>query len=158
MEGGRRRGRDIIKPDLDPDLELAEMAHSKDRHYWTQLRAALTAGVWASSAPAKAPNGRFLSWSELLRKFNKHCPGFKDIAEIASQTQALSIWLSANATDEDQLGSEPDGQLRLASECMLLPERIQEAIPGYDALKKLQSTRSDVRRPPLSLRTHLIPP
>lgn len=130
------------------------MAHGKDRHYWTQLRAALTAGAWASSAPAKTHNGFFLSWSELLRKFNKHCAGFQDVAEIASQTQALSIWLSANAADEDQLGSEPDGQLRLASECMLLPERVQEAAAGYDALKQLKSTRSDVRRPTLHLYTH----
>ena len=122
------------------------MAHGKDRHYWAQLRAALTAGVWASSAPAKTPNAYPLSWSELIRKFNKHCAGFQDVAEIASQTQALSIWLSANVADEDQLGSEPDGQLRLASECMLLPERVQEATAGYDALKTLQSTRSDVRR------------
>ena len=125
------------------------MAHGKDRHYWAQLRAALTAGVWSSSAPAKTPNGYFLSWSELIRKFNKHCAGFQDVAEIASQTQALSIWLSANAVDEDQLGSEPDGQFRLASECMLLPECIQEATAGYEALKKLQSTRSDVRLPSL---------
>ncbi|KAG6372063.1 hypothetical protein JVT61DRAFT_8771 [Boletus reticuloceps] len=119
------------------------MAHGKDRHYWAQLRAALTAGVWASSAPAKTPGGGALTWSELIRKFNKHCTGFQDVAEIASQTQALSIWLSANATDEDQLGSEPDEQLCLESECMLLPERVQEATPGYEALQKLQSTRSD---------------
>lgn len=134
------------------------MAHGKDRHYWAQLRAALTAGVWASAAPAKTPNGYSLSWSELIRKFNKHCPGFQDVAEIASQTQALAIWLSANAADEDQLGSEPDGQLRLAAECMLLPERVQEATAGYDALKTLQSTRSDVRRPSLSLHAHPILP
>lgn len=124
------------------------MAHGKDRHYWAQLRAALTAGLWTSSAPAKTPNGStFLSWSKLIYKFNKHCAGFQDIAEIASQTQALSIWLSANATDEDQLGLEPEGQLRLASECMLLPEHVQEVTAGYEALRKLQSTRSDVRRP-----------
>lgn len=122
------------------------MAHGKDRHYWTQLRAALTAGVWSSSAPAKTPSGyKSLSWSELIRKFNKHCPGFQDVAGIASHTQALSVWLSANAVDEDQLGSEPDGQLRLASECMLLPECIQEVTAGYEELKKLQNTRSDVR-------------
>ena len=39
---------------------------------------------------------------------------------------------------------------------MLLPEYVQEAIPGYDTLKKLQSF--DVRRPSLSLCTHPIPP
>lgn len=124
------------------------MAYGKDRHYWAQLRAALTAGLWASSAPARSPHSTtLLSWTRLIHKFNKHCAGFEDIAEIASQTQALSIWLSANAVDEDQLGSEPDGQLRLEAECMLLPERVQEAITGYEALKKLQNTRSDVRRP-----------
>ena len=125
------------------------MAHGKDRHYWAQLRTALTAGVWSSSSPAKTPKGYFLSWSELIRKFNKHCAGFKDVAEIASQTQALNIWLSADTLDEDQLGSEPDGQLRLASECILLPEHAQEPTEGYQVLKKLQSTRSDVRFPAL---------
>ncbi|KAG8215730.1 hypothetical protein J3R82DRAFT_7623 [Butyriboletus roseoflavus] len=119
------------------------MVHGKDRHYWAQLRAALTAGLWASPVPAKDPNGYTLSWSRLIHKFSKHCRGFQDLAEITSQTQALSILLSANTVDEDQLGSEPDGQLRLASECMLLPERIQEATAGYEVLKKLQSTRSD---------------
>lgn len=154
---GGRRGRGVRSIYLSPSGSVkALMAHGKDRHYWTQLRAALTAGVWSSSAPAKTPNNHFLSWSELIRKFNKHCTGFQDVAEIAAQTQVLSLWLSADAVDEDQLGSEPDGQLCLASECILLPERVQEATAGYQALKKLQGTRSDVRSPSLSFITHSV--
>ncbi|KAF9240835.1 hypothetical protein BU15DRAFT_87417 [Melanogaster broomeanus] len=119
------------------------MAHAKDKHYWCQLRAALTAGQWSSVSPAKTPNGYPLSWSELLRKFNKHCKGFRDVAEVASQTQALSILLGANATNEDQLGSEPDDEFRLGYECILLPERMEEATGGCETLKKLESKYSD---------------
>ncbi|KIJ67164.1 hypothetical protein HYDPIDRAFT_25637 [Hydnomerulius pinastri MD-312] len=119
------------------------MAHAKDKHYWSQLRAALTAGQWSSPAPAKVPNGSPLSWSELLRKFNKHCKGFQDVSEVASQTQALSLLLGANARDEDQLGQEPEKEFRLRDECVLLPERIEEANAGYELLKKLESKHSD---------------
>ena len=49
------------------------MAVAKDAFYWIQLRTALTAGTWESNAPAKAPNGVHLTWSELFRKFRKHC-------------------------------------------------------------------------------------
>ncbi|KAH7886691.1 hypothetical protein F5I97DRAFT_2017699 [Phlebopus sp. FC_14] len=119
------------------------MAHAKDKHYWSQLRSALTAGQWSSTLPAKAFNGSPLTWSELLRKFNKHCKRFQDVAEIASQTQALSILLGANARDEDQLGLEPEDEFRLGDECILLPERKEEATGGYETLKRLESKRSD---------------
>src|SRR5260370_21435770 len=74
----------------------------KERHYWTQLRAALTAGQWCSPSPAKSTKGDFLSWPELFRKFNKHCVGYKDVAEVASQTHALAkILLETHSDDED---------------------------------------------------------
>lgn len=118
---------------------------AKDRHYWTQLRAALTAGQWLSSAPAKAPNGSPLPWSELFRKFNKHCKGYTDVSQVASQTQALAILLCANSKDEDQ--DEPvrpeEYPLDLSDECVLPPERIEEAQIGYDVLKKLESSNFD---------------
>ncbi|KAF9221151.1 TPR-like protein [Gyrodon lividus] len=119
------------------------MAHAKDKHYWSQLRAALTAGQWTSSSPAKNFSGCPLPWSELFRKFNKHCKGFQDVAKIAFQTHALSELLGVNATNEDQLGSEPDNEFRLGDECILLPEQIETATGGYETLKKLESRHSD---------------
>ncbi|KAF7290669.1 hypothetical protein MIND_01307200 [Mycena indigotica] len=118
---------------------------TKDKHYWNQLRAALTAGQWAAQYPAKAPNGTLLSWSELFRKFNKHCGANRDITEVASQTQALSLLLAANSKDQDRDDSPPDGRyaLELGGECLLAEERIQEAKVAYDVLKKIESSNFD---------------
>ncbi|EGO23192.1 hypothetical protein SERLADRAFT_439938 [Serpula lacrymans var. lacrymans S7.9] len=118
------------------------MAHAKDKHYWFQLRATLTAGQWSAQYPAKAPNGTALSWSELLRKFKKHCKGFTEVAEVASQTQALALLLGANSTDEDQLGDE-HSILVLGNDCILPEERIEEASAAYESLQKLNSTNFD---------------
>lgn len=126
-------------------------ANAKDKYYWTQLRAALTSGQWASASPAKALNGTPLSWSELLRKFNKHCNGFSDVAEIASQTQALALLLAASEStqlkDRDLDGdrASPLGPLALGEECVLPEERQEEARAGYEALRKLDSASADVR-------------
>jgi len=120
------------------------MAHAKDKHYWAQLRAALTAGHWSSPSPAKAPNASPLSWFHLLRKFNKHCKGFQDVAEVVSQTQALCMWLGADAVDLDQLGTEDNDDIVLADECILPLERIEEGKGGYEILKKLNSNNFDV--------------
>lgn len=114
------------------------MAHAKDKHYWTQLRTALTAGHWKAETAAQAPNAKPLSWSQLFYKFNKHCRGFQDVAEIAVQTRTLVLLLEANATDGNVL--------RLGHECVLAPERVQEAHEGYQALMKLESKHSDVRK------------
>ena len=130
------------------------MAHPKSEHYWTQLRIALTAGRWSSSAPARAPNGKSLSWAELLRKFNKHCTGYSDVAEVASQTQALSLLLEANSKDVDQdetcsledvYPPGEDGILSLGKECLLPPERHEEARVTYEGLKLLRAENDDVR-------------
>ncbi|OBZ73220.1 hypothetical protein A0H81_06881 [Grifola frondosa] len=121
------------------------MAQTKSQHYWRQLRSTLTAGKWDAPHPAKAPNGAPLSWSELLRKFNKHCTGSKDVAELASQTQALSLLLAANSRDRSLDGNELSerGPLSLGEECMLPEERLEEAVAGYDSLKQLESASSD---------------
>ncbi|KAJ4490631.1 hypothetical protein J3R30DRAFT_3277139 [Lentinula aciculospora] len=118
---------------------------TKDRHYWTQLRAALTAGHWSSSSPAKAFNGAPLPWTELFRKFNKHCKGYIDVAEVASQTHALALLLIANSKDEDQdVPVRPEEYpLELGDECILAPERMEEARSGYDVLKKIESSNFD---------------
>jgi hypothetical protein len=122
------------------------MSHQKDKHYWTQLRSALTAGQWSASYPAKAPNAIVLSWSELFRKFNKHCRGFGDVAEVASQTQALALLLAANSKDEDENDAVEGAEylLALGSECVLPEERVEEASPGYEVLKRLGSSNFDV--------------
>ena len=147
------------------------MASPKDQHYWTQLRIALTAGRWSSPLPAKAPHGKPLSWAELLRKFNKHCTGYSEVAEIASQTLSLSLLLGAYPTDEDQGESNcfedsidnvsptrKDGVLSLGMECLLPPERQEEARIAYESLKRLKPEHSDVRSVALrrrGYRTHV---
>ena len=124
------------------------MSHSKDRHYWIQLRAVLTGGQWDANFPAKAPNAAPLSWSELLRKFNKHCSGFSDIAELASQTQALAILLSSTqgtSLDVDGNRFDDSNPLALGEECVLLEERIAEASQGYNVLTRLSGSNTEVR-------------
>ncbi|KAJ7577917.1 hypothetical protein C8J56DRAFT_969997 [Mycena floridula] len=110
----------------------------KEKHYWAQLRGALTAGQWTSPIAAKAPNGSALSWSELFRKFNKHCKGFQDIAEVASQNHALALLLGDENDDEADLYP-----LQLGDESILLPERVAEASTGYEILKGLESSNFD---------------
>lgn len=125
------------------------MAHPKDRHYWIQLRTVLTGGQWDANFPAKAPNAAPLSWSELLRKFNKHCPGHTDVAELASQTQALAILLSSTprGTNLDCDGNRFDHSdpLALGQECMLPEERVGEASQGYTALTTSTGSNTEVR-------------
>ncbi|OSX62812.1 hypothetical protein POSPLADRAFT_1065909 [Postia placenta MAD-698-R-SB12] len=118
------------------------MAQTKDHHYWKQLRETLTGGRWDHAFPAKTPKGAALSWLELLRKFNKHCVGHTHVSELASQTQALSLLLSANSGLDANL-AEPQGPLILGDECVLPEERLVEATAGYNALKSLESTGSD---------------
>jgi hypothetical protein len=103
----------------------------------------LTAGQWRSLFPAKAPNGTPLSWSELFRKFNKHCNGFRDIAEVSSQTHLLGSLLATDTEDEDVTGNTTQPPLDPMNECVLSSERAQEALLGYDVLRGLES--SDVR-------------
>ena len=121
------------------------MAQSKPQHYWRQLRSALTAGQWDANAPAKDWHQRPVSWSELIRKFVKHNPEHRDVAELASQTQALSLLLSANANSLDGGDVGSQGPLALGDECLLSEERMDEARVGYDSLRQLDASRSDVR-------------
>lgn len=123
------------------------MAATKEKHYWTQLRIALTSGQWDASTPGRAPNAAPLSWSELLRKFRKHCIGHADTAELASQTQALSLLLAANASDQSLDGNDvtSPSPLELGQECMLAEERMPEALVGYNTLKSLESSNTEVK-------------
>jgi hypothetical protein len=118
----------------------------KDLHYCTQFRAALTAGKWSASHPARTPNGSPLDWPQLLHKLNKHCKGFTDLAEIANQTQGLALLLGANSKDVDQNDRKPQpgSTLTLGNECILPEERIEEAESGYDTLKQLQTVNFNV--------------
>ncbi|PPR04627.1 hypothetical protein CVT26_015006 [Gymnopilus dilepis] len=135
------------------------MSSPKERHYWSQLRAAITAGQWRSEFPVKAYNGSALSWSELFRKFKKHCRGFEDVAVVAEQTRLLALLLGSKYKDDDENSEVEDtsapnseggssrkgrlGKVDLEEECVLLPERVEEAKVGYDTIQSLQSSRFD---------------
>jgi hypothetical protein len=142
------------------------MSNPRERHYWAQLRSALTAGQWRSPYPARAYKGEPLSWSELFRKFNKHCKGFQDFSEVAAQTHALSLLVGARFVDDDEdderntvpdlaadaesvVGEKDEGRKRgvldLGGECILPEERKQEAMSVYEVLKSLDSSNLDVR-------------
>ncbi|KAI0084572.1 hypothetical protein BDY19DRAFT_898280 [Irpex rosettiformis] len=114
------------------------MANAKEKHYWSQLRAALTSGSWDVHSPAQVPKGGPLSWSEMLRKFNKHCQGYSDVAELASQTQAISLLLIAQ--DEDKPSKSP---IAFGEECTLPQERVEEATAGYATLRSLRTAEKD---------------
>ena len=128
------------------------MALTKDKHYWTQLRTVITASRWESELPGKDLKGYALNWANLLRKFNKHCPGQNEFAEVVSQTHHLHLQLAAGqrelATDDSRRSKA--GPLDLGDEVILSRERQQEGEMGYDVLKAIPSP-SEVR--PLKL-TH----
>jgi hypothetical protein len=133
--------------------------NTKERHYWTQLRAALTAGQWCSAAPAKAPNGQPLSWAELFRKFNKHCRGFQDVAEVAAYTRTLAKLLSDVRPDDDEeievrdekvsFGPNMDargrGRLGIEGEVVLEGPYVGQALSKFETLKGLDSSNCSVR-------------
>ncbi|KAN0125978.1 hypothetical protein V8E52_001185 [Russula decolorans] len=121
------------------------MAQTKDRHYWSQLRAALTGGAWGSSTPAKNFKGVPISWTELLRKFNKHCHGYIDVSEIANRTQALALLVAGIPTDGGLDGDDQfhEDSLALGIECVLVGEHADEARAGFEALKNLESEHAN---------------
>jgi hypothetical protein len=125
------------------------MAQTKDKHYWTQLKAALTGGCWGSSTPAKNFKGAPISWTELLRKFDKHCHGYIDVSEIANRTQALALLVAGIPTDDELDGDDRSGEdsLALGTEGVVDGEHAEEARVGFEALKNLESehANSDVR-------------
>jgi hypothetical protein len=121
----------------------------KKRHYWAQLRTALTAGQWRTRFPAKTPSGAPLSWSELFRKFNKHCQGAQDVANVASHTYTLALSISEDSLNED----EDDGASILAidTECLISQGRVKKIEAGYEELQSLQSSNLDVSTIPQSM-------
>ncbi|KAF7416321.1 hypothetical protein PC9H_002586 [Pleurotus ostreatus] len=119
-------------------------SNGKDKHYWTQLRSALTAGQWNTQHPSRTPNGIALTWKELFRKFNKHCRGFEDVCEVASKTRLLGLFLVANSKDEDQDDPlSPGRELLIGDECILSEERVAEGQEAFDELKKLEASNFD---------------
>ena len=117
------------------------MALTRDKHYWTQLRTAITAGQWDSDLPGKDPKGYTLNWANLLRKFNKHCPGQNEFAEVVSQTHYLYLQLAAgqqkSAIDSSQRSQT--NPLDFDDDAILPEERQQEGRVGYDALRAIPS-------------------
>lgn len=125
------------------------MAQTKDKHYWTQLRAALTGGFWGSSTPAKNFKGNPITWTELLRKFDKHCHGYTDVSEIANRTQGLALLVAGIPTEDELDGDDQSGEdsLAVGTESIVVSGRADEARVGFEALKNLESEHdnSDVR-------------
>lgn len=117
------------------------MALTKDKHYWTQLRTAITAGQWDSDFPGKDTNGKTLNWANLLRKFNKHCHGQDEFAEVVSQTHHLYLQLAAGQKNSDIHGSQRSqtSPLDLGDDTILPEERQQEGQAGYDVLNTIPS-------------------
>lgn len=117
------------------------MALTKDKHYWTQLRTAITAGQWDSDLPGKDSKGKPLNWANLLRKFNKHCPGQNEFVEVVSQTHHLFLQLAAgqqkSAIRVPQLSQT--SLLDLGDDAILPAERQQEGRAGYDVLNAVPS-------------------
>lgn len=123
-----------------PTVRLT-MALSKDKHYWTQLRTAITAGQWDSDSPGKDPNGSTLNWANLLRKFNKHCHGQNEFAEVVSQTQNICLQLAAGRQKLAIDGTQrpQTNPLDLGDDTILPEERQQEGLAGYDVLNAIPS-------------------
>ncbi|KAJ2923781.1 hypothetical protein H1R20_g13313, partial [Candolleomyces eurysporus] len=120
------------------------MSSVKEKHYWSQLRSALTAGQWLAPFPAKEVNAKPLSWDNLFRKFNKHCKGFNDVSELASHNYDLALLLASSSLNEDEdYADVRDFSVELGNESVLPSERIQEALKGYETLKALQTANSD---------------
>ncbi|KAG8959567.1 hypothetical protein FRC00_001448 [Tulasnella sp. 408] len=67
----------------------------KAAHYEHELNAALCRGAWAESSPAKTHKGVAISWSELLRKHQKHCKA-NSLNTVAQETRDLSLLLVAS--------------------------------------------------------------
>ena len=122
------------------------MSNPKERHYWAQLRTALTAGHWRADSPAKTPSGALLSWSELFRKFKKHCRAH-DVARVASHTHTLALLISEDSPNED----EDNGVLTLGidAECLVSQGKVERIEADYEELKSLQSSNLDVSIPSL---------
>jgi hypothetical protein len=119
----------------------------KSEYYWAELRAALTAGKWSIAYPGKTPTGKALSWSELLRKFNKHCKGFTDVAEVANYTQNLALlleWFEQPVDGSSEVDLRSALPLGLRKECQLPEERLEEMTDSYNTLKTLQIWSADV--------------
>lgn len=121
---------------------LLSLMNPKERHYWAQLRTALTAGQWRTHSPAKTPNGAPLSWSELFRKFNKHCRGAQDVANVASHTYTLALSISEDSLNEDEDNGVPT--LGIDTECLISQERVEKIAEGYEDLQSLESSNLDV--------------
>lgn len=129
-----------IHPRLSFRNLIPSMAQSKDRHYWSQLRLALIAGLWSSPAPAKTPKGQGLSWHELLRKFKKHVHGHDEVASVASQTQLLALSLA----NDVESSSSKKSLLSLGSESILPEDRRGDATTGLTTLKTLEKSNLNV--------------
>lgn len=138
----------------------------KSTHYQSQLLQSLASGPWLAPNPGRTPSGsRELAWSELVRKWGKHCGNSavgqegEVLAEIAKGTQVLgsalaSISPSTSASQSNHL----HWKLQLEDEC-IVPDsspRYAEVSSAYEKLKGIKSS-SDVRTIHCRLLPWLIP-
>ncbi|KAG8942346.1 hypothetical protein FRC04_003798 [Tulasnella sp. 424] len=126
-------------------------ANYKAVHYEHELNAALCRGAWAESSPAKTHKGVPISWSELLRKYQKHCKS-PNIIAVAQQTRDLSLLLVASGptptafspADFDLDCSESDNVFNRGEEYILSDERQASAKPILAALLEADGGDSGV--------------
>lgn len=144
-------------------------ANYKAVHYEHELNAALCRGAWAESSPAKTHKGVPISWSELLRKHQKHCKSpnskkqsyftcsyldlfFPVVSAVAQQTRDLSLLLVASGptptafspADFDFDCSESDNVFNRGEEYILSDERQASAKPILAALLEADGGDSGV--------------
>ncbi|KAG8935289.1 hypothetical protein FRC01_003040 [Tulasnella sp. 417] len=122
-------------------------ANYKAAHYEQELNAALCRGAWAESSPAKTHKGVAISWSELLRKHQKHCKA-NGLATVAQETRDLSLLLVASGpaptsfspSDFDFDCSESDNVFNRGDEYVLFGERQASAKQILATLLKADAT------------------
>ncbi|KAG9019248.1 hypothetical protein FRB90_004810 [Tulasnella sp. 427] len=126
-------------------------ANYKAVHYEHELNAALCRGGWAESSPAKTHKGVPISWSELLRKHQKHCKT-PSLATVAQETRDLTLLLAASgasptsfsSTDFDVDSSESDNVFNRRDEYVLAEERQSSANRIVAGLSDADATNSGV--------------
>ncbi|KAG9047132.1 hypothetical protein FS837_002963 [Tulasnella sp. UAMH 9824] len=126
-------------------------ANYKAAHYEHELNAALCRGAWAESSPAKTHKGVAISWSELLRKHQKHCKA-NGLTTVAQETRDLSLLLVASgptptsfsAADFDFDCSESENVFNRGEEYILFSERQASAKQILATLLKADATDDGV--------------
>ncbi|KIY62652.1 hypothetical protein CYLTODRAFT_426757 [Cylindrobasidium torrendii FP15055 ss-10] len=120
----------------------------KPAHYLLQVQLVLTSGTFTdeNAFPAKDAKGYPISWTELLRKFDKHCTGehYAGIGLVARSVWQLSRAIAASEGDGPTEGEQETlYKLDPGATCILHGEkRKEQAREAYESIKKLP--KSDI--------------